>query len=186
MRQPTVYHYSDDHDETQHDRLVERTSVDIRERSDPAPENITWGILLSVILMSIGVTVLYVFDIYFSFIVDTMILSMWLAVNGIAGTYLMVNTFTHWVANLSPDYCKSYIFCARIIHIVGSFFMAIWTVLGWIYFLQYLQYPTHANMPFSFNTFMWFHLIFQVMLVLFYLLVSYVFCKHFIIENSNS
>lgn len=118
-----------------------------------------------------GLLVIYILDIYFSNQIETLILSMWLSVNGLVGIYLLVNALTIWLSFIYPLICnKSYISCSNVIFILGAIFTTTFTIVGWYYFSQY---PHSYTIKESFYTFMWARLIIQSILSIFYVLFSF-------------
>lgn len=168
---------------SERDPIVQPTEVDRRYPYDhdirDTPSNCT---IFLVVCFAIFTTVMYNISIYCSFNVDDIMLSMWLAINGLVGTYLILNGITHWLALNWMESCRLYVFFARMIHIIGTVFMVIWTIMGWIYFADH---PYQPAISFSFYTFMWVYLILQTLLILMACYVSYLFCKYFF-DRSNT
>jgi hypothetical protein len=171
------------HDYTERQPIVDSTEVDIRHPYDEHdvreyPSN--WAIFC-VVCLSLVMILMYNISIYCSFYVDDIMFSMWLAVNGLVGTYLVLNAVTHWLALNWQESCRLYVFFTRMIHIIGTVFMTFWTIMGWNYFANHFTQPA---ISFSFYTFMWFYLISQTILMILSCIISYLFCKFFF-ERSN-
>ena len=172
------------HDYTERQPIVDTTNVDVRhpyDEQDVRENPSNWSIFC-VVCLSLVMILMYNISIYCSFYVDDIMFSMWLAVNGLIGTYLVLNAVTHWLALNWMESCRLYVFFTRMIHIIGTVFMTIWTIMGWNYFANHFTQPT---VPFSFYTFMWVYLTSQTVLVILSCVISYLFCKFFF-ERSNA
>ena len=157
--------------------VIERTSVDIRlpVQSFTTQPPIPWCTILAVGLFALAMIANYMFDIYFSMVVDNINMSMWLTVNGFLGIYITLNGLMYWYMTFYPETCKPCMLCVKGSHIVITMISFPWTILGWIFFFFY---PKEVDVL-MFETFMWCQLSFQTMITVFFMYVSYLFLKNF-------